>query len=974
MKKKYLLWGTVTLICIFLLAVAVFAQNDTGSVKISSAKDFINISNDLGSNYVLTKDIDLTDTDFSAIGSSSAPFSGVLDGAGHTVTVDLSASKTDDAMAIFHTLSGTVKNLKVRGSVEANVQGGHFAVIAANAVDGASVEYCENHAELFVSFDSDKTSVAPFMAHVESGIVSVKGCINYGKVYTNNTKDVDASVGGFIGYSADDTEINVEKCANRAEITVDGGRSNIGGIVGQTSVGSAGTVANIKLCCNTANINYYNQGGERAAGIIGYVKGGEISYCYNTGEIKAYNDDGKTPARNDYGSAFGIFGYANLTSGSPLSVVGCFNATSNPLEAEICVIRNANLGHFENFVMEGRSEYELELMSANVSSGEAGVVFKDADHLLSLLEEKCSYFVKNENGGYPVFVWEQGGVLSAGEDNVGIALSFRQNARNKNSHDIRFCVIASEELFKIQAKTRFNIKFYKEGKDLTEHTPILSRNGGEFVYFESIYANRIEYKAEKGSYLYLCEISEIPYEAWDKIEIYAQISSEDVCLGKIRYEDIYKHSQLVTFNDVPKYNSEKATVSRPYNCGTMLGDDSGRLVGDESYMYVINSTNVDEFEAYVDKMVANGYKIEQDRAIDANRTCTFSKEGMSSYYVVHFISSKKQVHIIRENSSNVLPTQLSYEAPKDAITPILYQYSLNYTSSSIAYKDSRAINCGMLYIIKLPDNTLFVVDSGHGNQVSDYSLNGIYDFMKEITGTKDGEKVQIAGWFFTHAHGDHNGLAAAFLGYRYENYSTVSFADKVEVKSAIFNYPSYQTMSSGYALTEVKVMKQAMRELYPNIKTLKVHTGQRFTLAGVHFDVMFTHEDLVKSNGTTSVSNFNDTSTVLKITFPNSQTYMQLGDMDRSAMKMFNSMYSTATMKSDIVQISHHAFNDLGELYERIDAPIALVPQSEKNARASKWSSFAPFTDSFYYADAYTYALSMDSGKAISVKRYNHVG
>ena len=975
MKKRYWLSAIATVVLAVSLTLAVWAQNEKDVIEISSAEDFLKISQDLDGKYVLTNDIDLSSADFEIIGSSAKPFSGVLDGAGHTVTVDLSASKTENELAIFHTLTGTVKNLNMDGKAAANVQGADVAILAANAADGATVQFCENRAELSAIYAGEQTCVAPFVARVTGGQINIERCMNFGEISVKNTQGKDAAIGGIAGFVNDDATINVDKCANRAHITVDGGRSNIGGIVGQTSVGSTGTIANINLCCNTGDIDYYNEAGERAAGIIGYIKGGEINYCYNIGNIKAYSDSGDTPARREYGKNFGIFGYANLTTGSSVNVVGCFNATADPLEAEICVVRNAKFGFFDNFVMEGRSEYELELNADNVSAGEKGTEFTDADHLLTLLNKKCSHFVKNENGGYPVFMWEQGGVLSANNGDLGLAISFRQNPDNKDAHDIRFLVVAKNALFDRKAKTKFKIEFYKDGKLLTEHTPILSRNGSEFTLYNSIYADKVEYKAEKGSSLYVSTIAKIPYEAWDSIEVFAEQAGEYVSLGRVKYETVYNHSGIVTFDGLPEYRTEKAMVSKPYNCGTMLGDDSGRLVGDETYMYVISATNREEFDAYVDRLANEGCVIKQDVTIDSNRTCTFAKNGEDKYYVAYYLASKKQTRIVEENASNVLPTELSYDAPASgAQTPVLYQYSLNYTGASVSYQDSRAINCGMLYMIKLPDNTLFVVDGGHGNQVSDYSLRGIYDFMKQITGTADNEKIPITGWFFTHAHGDHNGLTAAFLGYRYENHSTVSFADKVDVKSVIFNYPSYQTMSSGYALTEVKVMKQAMRELYPNIKTLKVHTGQRFTLAGVQFDVLFTHEDLVNSGGKTSVSNFNDTSTVLKVTFPNGQTYMQLGDMDKSAMNSMNAMYSDATMRSDIVQISHHAFNNLRELYSRINAPIALVPNSEANAKNSQWGSFAPYSSSIYCADAYTFAFEMKDGKVIGTRRYNHVG
>jgi glyoxylase-like metal-dependent hydrolase (beta-lactamase superfamily II) len=94
----------------------------------------------------------------------------------------------------------------------------------------------------------------------------------------------------------------------------------------------------------------------------------------------------------------------------------------------------------------------------------------------------------------------------------------------------------------------------------------------------------------------------------------------------------------------------------------------------------------------------------------------------------------------------------------------------------------------MLYIIKLPDNTLFVVDGGQSDQVSTTSVTGIYEFMKKITGTPDNEKIPITAWFFTHAHGDHNTLAAEFLGYGVGTLKTeATYGDKVDVRSVIFN-------------------------------------------------------------------------------------------------------------------------------------------------------------------------------------------
>ena len=101
---------------------------------------------------------------------------------------------------------------------------------------------------------------------------------------------------------------------------------------------------------------------------------------------------------------------------------------------------------------------------------------------------------------------------------------------------------------------------------------------------------------------------------------------------------------------------------------------------------------------------------------------------------------------------------------------------------------------------------------------------------------------------------------------------------------------------------------------------------------------------------------------------------MQLGDMDQAASSVFNSMYSKQAMESDIVQVAHHAINDIKSTYAKINARIAIVPQSESNARARKWSSFATYSKDIYCADVYTYGFVMRNTGDIDVERHNHVG
>ena len=66
-------------------------------------------------NAQITADIDLTDTEFPAIGSSEQRFAGILDGQNHTITINLTA--TGSSYGFVRYLTGTIKNLHLDGTL-----------------------------------------------------------------------------------------------------------------------------------------------------------------------------------------------------------------------------------------------------------------------------------------------------------------------------------------------------------------------------------------------------------------------------------------------------------------------------------------------------------------------------------------------------------------------------------------------------------------------------------------------------------------------------------------------------------------------------------------------------------------------------------------------------------------------------------------------------------------------------------------
>lgn len=109
------------LILIFSLSAVAFAA-DNQPIIIWSVSDFMRIGSNLGADYILARDIDMSGvTDFEAIGSEETPFTGSLDGNGHAIKnldvrtyCDVNNNETPKTISLFGVVSGgTIKNLKM---------------------------------------------------------------------------------------------------------------------------------------------------------------------------------------------------------------------------------------------------------------------------------------------------------------------------------------------------------------------------------------------------------------------------------------------------------------------------------------------------------------------------------------------------------------------------------------------------------------------------------------------------------------------------------------------------------------------------------------------------------------------------------------------------------------------------------------------------------------------------------------------
>jgi len=285
------------------------AANSTmqGAIAVSNAQQLDNIRNNLGGNFYLTQDIDVSTLGFNwtPIGTREAPFTGTFDGHGFQITnmrVGNTIDERDD-QGFFGAISGaTVRNFTVNGMVIGrNYVGG----VAGRVANGSLIENVTNNADIYGAWNVG--GVAGFMTsgsnYVKVGYII--DSINNGNITVTRSRGpniTDGSgryvtsgagqAGGIVGYirlrTTIRSAINTGTISWRDGIEFDEfGAGSLGGIVGRA--GSNNPVAyngqiNVLDSANIGNV----YGTSSVGGIAGSMaQSATIQRSYNSGEVVA---------------------------------------------------------------------------------------------------------------------------------------------------------------------------------------------------------------------------------------------------------------------------------------------------------------------------------------------------------------------------------------------------------------------------------------------------------------------------------------------------------------------------------------------------------------------------------------------------------------------------------------------------------------------------------------------------------------
>ena len=312
-----------------------------------------------GKTVTLAADIDLSGyADWTPVGTSSAPFAGVFDGNGKSITGLTITDITGGNHGLFGYVTGTVKNFSVSGTI--------------------------GSADAYLTAGSDNIGGA--VGYNDGTVSGVTGNVS---IFVKTTSIY--AIGGIVGQNG--PAGTIENCLNTADIY---GSKCVGGICGRS-------YHNISACHNTGNISGNSGSGKDGiGGILGMSGDKNMTYttlvtgCKNEGSVS--NNNAKW-----FGGIVGMTdGTATVTYNLNLGTIVKGANTYNPI-----IGQNEGSSH-DNYTIEG-------LTYSGTKEGEIGISKTAAElksaEMITLLGETF----KSGCGQYPVLSWEEAAAHTFGE-------------------------------------------------------------------------------------------------------------------------------------------------------------------------------------------------------------------------------------------------------------------------------------------------------------------------------------------------------------------------------------------------------------------------------------------------------------------------------------------------------------------------------------------------------------------------------
>lgn len=359
-----------------------------------------------------------------------------------------------------------------------------------------------------------------------------------------------------------------------------------------------------------------------------------------------------------------------------------------------------------------------------------------------------------------------------------------------------------------------------------------------------------------------------------------------------------------------------------------LSVDSSQYVNDDSLQYLFYGT-LNDYYTYVEALLGEGYTEVWRNTIGENEFTLLKNENKGhALYVAYndftyesLIKADDAYRTEFKKCIRVVASPLGSITLPDESVNTYNDYTKKITGDSFITAVG-VDSPGTSYIIALEDGRFIVVDGGASNAGETLwdALKAAYKraYGKDLAA---GNKIHIAAWYLTHAHGDHWGAFYTMVG----NHASQLKIDYM-ISNGIDEYSisleeGQQTVFMSSDLSYITTMQQKVG----GFKFIKVHTGQRLYFANVTLEVLMTFEDHLP----VPTTNSNDTNTIIRMNVKTgfyTSSVLFLGDSHINAGRYIVASYG-GYLKSDIVTLAHHGNVGVEDLvYKMVAAKMVLVP------------------------------------------------
>lgn len=361
--------------------------------------------------------------------------------------------------------------------------------------------------------------------------------------------------------------------------------------------------------------------------------------------------------------------------------------------------------------------------------------------------------------------------------------------------------------------------------------------------------------------------------------------------------------------------------------------EGGKLEGtvtcnNDQLEYYYTGTTEAQYRAYRQKLESAGYKLYCENEINGNLYATYTNS--STMIHAYFVKYSGAVRIITGSLKGrvKLPEHVdkapAYEKVTESkVTQMMLQYETG--------------NFGMCYIVTLEDGSFIVFDGGGHTSGKTNDYVRLYNLLEKLNERKDG-KIVIAAWIITHPHWDHH---ESFLA------MCKTYGKKVTIEQCIANVADsvvYYNSNNPDAFME-NDFSTVVSSTQGATNWVKPHTGMKFWVRNAQIEVLYTQEDLYP----TALHTFNDSTMVTRMTI-GGQVITWLGDVQSAGSNVIVKMYGKS-LKSDIVQVSHHGYNGATrDFYTLLKPSILLWPTKNSSYKAQ---TAGTSTTAHYVVDHY---------------------